>query len=68
MEAFTHPLSIFCVTPPDLDCCSLHLITVGYLNTCSVELPAGGGVLAMNVILTKCRLALSINIQVLENH
>ena len=37
------------------------------LNTCSVELP--GGVLAMNNdILVKWRIALSINIGVLENH
>jgi len=40
--------------------------TVGYLNTCSVELPAGG-VHAMNNI-TKWCIALSTNTGVLENH
>ena len=38
-----------------------------YGNTCTVELPAGG-VHAMNNVLTKWRIALSINIGVLENH
>ena len=50
LEAFTHSLSIFCIIPPDIDCCSLHLITVSYLNMCSVELPPGG-VLAMNNVM-----------------
>ena len=52
-----HFLSMFCVIPA----------TLAVLNMCSVELP--GVVLTMNnVILTKWRIALSINIGVLENH
>ena len=48
-----------------LGCCSLHLITV----TEHVLSQASGGVLAMNnFILTKWRIAVSINIGVLENH
>ena len=46
LEACTHPLSVL----HNLSCCSLHalccdscclLITVSYLNMCSVEIPAG---------------------------
>ena len=38
-----------------------------YVNTCSVELPAGG-IHAMHNVLTKWRTALFINNGVLENH
>ena len=54
---------------PDFGCCRPKFIFHGELdlNTCSVELP--GGVLTMNnLILGKWRIALSINIGVLENH
>ena len=54
---------------PDFGCCCLKFTFHGELdlNTCSVELPAG--ILAMNnLILTKWRITLSINIRVLENH
>ena len=39
-----------------------------YVTTCSVELQNGGVHAMNNVILTKWRIALSINIGVLENH
>ena len=39
-----------------------------YVNTCSVELPAGGVHAMNNVVLTKWHTALSINVRVLENH
>ena len=38
------------------------------VNTCSVELPAGGEHAMNNNILTKWHIALSIDIGVLENH
>ena len=66
METYTSPLCVLCYT------IYLTLAVVVQsssftVNTCSVECP--GGVPAMNNdILVKWRIALSINIGVLENH
>ena len=59
---------MFCVTSPTLAVAVFIFHGKLYVNTCSVELPAGGVHAMNNVVLTKWRIALSINIGVLENH
>ena len=73
---YTYPGSMHI---PDL-CCALyhrpcqlpsfHLSRyLVYVNTCSVELPAGGVHAMNNVVLTKWRIALSITSECMfENH
>ena len=39
-----------------------------YVNTCTVELLTGGVHAMKDVVLTKWRIALSINLGVLDNH
>ena len=55
LEAYTHPLAMFCIISPHLGCCRLHiycyvscclLIMVSYLIMCCVEL--SGGMVAMD--------------------
>ena len=55
---------MFCAISPTL---AVAVFGKLYVNTCSVELPARG-IHAMNNVLTKWCIALSINIGVLENH
>ena len=59
---------MFCVIPPTLGGAIFIFHSKLYVNTCSVELAAGGVHAMNNVVLTKWRIALSINIGVLENH
>ena len=59
---------MFCVIPLTLAVAVFVFHSKLYVNTCSVELPAGGVHAMNNVVLTKWHTALSINIGVLENH
>ena len=59
---------MFCVIPPTLAVVVFIFHGKLYVNMCSVELPAGDVHAMNNVVLTKWRITLSINIRVLENH
>ena len=76
------PLSMFCIIPPDLGCCSIHIlgdsfflfpITVSYLNMCTVALAL---VLCMKLLvhfifrnrMEGCKLAKYSKLQVFGHH
>ena len=72
LETSTSPLYVLCYTIYLTGCWRPKFNFHGKLdlNTCSVDLPGGGGgLLALkNLILAKWRIALSIDIGVLESH
>ena len=60
-----HITDLFCVLQPTLEVAVFIFHGKLYVNTYSVELPAGG-VHAMNNVLTKWCIALSINMECLR--